>query len=136
MWLLAGAASRATVTRCLKSSHSLAWSFTAIRSGIGLWHGNRVAGSKCAHCLQQWRAAPHLGQLPFQSTSAGSAIEQLKQRAATTFCKSRGRRGPVTSMGGLGPVRGPAIPILAVGIHITALSILTVVVHVSNRLLD
>ena len=42
----AGAASRATVTRGLNSVHSFIWSFTAIRTGIGLRHWNRVEGSK------------------------------------------------------------------------------------------
>jgi len=70
---------------------------------MGFKHWKRVEGSKFAHCLQQCNAAPHLGHLPFQSTPGGNAVEQLKQRAATTFCKSRGRRGPVTSIGGRGP---------------------------------
>jgi hypothetical protein len=74
-----------------------------IRAGIGFRHWNRVEGSKCAHCLQQCSGDPHLGQFPFQSRSEGSVVEQLKHRAATTFCKSLGKRGPVTSIGGRGP---------------------------------
>lgn len=98
-----GAASRATVTLGENNSHSLAWSLIGMRAGIGFRHWNRVDGSKCAHCLQQCSAEAHLGQLPFQSRSEGSVVEQLKHRAATTFCKSLGRRGPVTSIGGRGP---------------------------------
>ena len=60
-------------------------------------------GSKCAHCLQQCKSALHFGHLPFQSTSGERVVEQLKHLAATTFCNNRGRRGPVTSMGGRGP---------------------------------
>ena len=45
--------SRATVTRGAKKVHSLALSFTGIRTGMGLRHWNRVEGSKWEHCLQQ-----------------------------------------------------------------------------------
>src|SRR5262249_13851249 len=79
------------------------WSFTAMRTGIGFTHWKRVEGSKWAHCLQQCKSAPHFGHLLFQSKSEGNVVEQLKQRAATTLCTNRGRRGPVTSMGGRGP---------------------------------
>ena len=75
-----------------------------MRAGIGFTHWNRVDGSKLVHCLQQCSAAPHLGQLPFQSISPESCVEQLKHLAAATFCSKRGKRGPVISMGGRGPV--------------------------------
>lgn len=71
------AESRATVTRGLNRSHSLAVSFGEIRTGIGFRHWKRVDGSKCAHCLQQCNATPHLGQFPRQSTSEESCVEQL-----------------------------------------------------------
>ena len=45
--------SRATVTRGVNEMHSLALSFTGMRTGIGFRHWNRVEGSKCEHCLQQ-----------------------------------------------------------------------------------
>ena len=45
--------SRATVTRGAKKVHSLALSFTGIRTGIGFRHWKRVEGSKWEHCLQQ-----------------------------------------------------------------------------------
>ena len=70
-------ASRATVTRGENSAQSLALSFTGIRTGIGFKHWNLVEGSKCEHCLQQWRSALHLGQVPVKSVSAGSIVEQL-----------------------------------------------------------
>ena len=73
----AGALSRATVTRARKNSHWLAASFTAMRSLIGLVHWKRVDGSNQLHCLQQCSAAWHLGQLPLNSMSAGSAVAQL-----------------------------------------------------------
>src|ERR1700691_3964827 len=92
-----------TVSRGINDWQLLAPSFGEIRSGIGFKHWKRVDGSKCAHCLQQCNSAPHFGHFPFQSTSPCSAVEQLKQRAATTFCSRRGRRGPVTSRGGRGP---------------------------------
>jgi hypothetical protein len=41
-----GALSRATVTRARKKVHEFPASFEAIRSGIGLVHWKRVAGSK------------------------------------------------------------------------------------------
>src|SRR6202040_3595666 len=66
------APSRATVTRGLNRSHWLAWSFTTIRTGTGFRHWNRVDGSKYAHCLQQCRAVPHLGQFPPKSMSDGN----------------------------------------------------------------
>lgn len=94
--------SRATVTRGVNRAQTLALSFMAIRTGIGFRHWNRVEGSKCEHCLQQCSSALHLGQLPAKSVPVGSAVEQLKQRAAATCCTRRGRRGPVTSMGGGG----------------------------------
>ena len=97
------AASRATVTMGEKNSHVLAWSFTGMRTGIGLWHWKRVDESKCTHCLQQCKAAPHLGQFPRKSVSDASVTAQLKQREATTFCTSRGSLGPVISSDGLGP---------------------------------
>ncbi len=80
-----GETSRATVTRGLNTSQSFALSFTAILTGMGFRHWKRVDGSKLAHCLQQCNATPHFGQLPFQSMSAASAVEQLKHRAAATF---------------------------------------------------
>jgi len=69
--------SRATVTRAENNSHGFAWSFDAIRTGIGFKHWNRVEGSKCAHCLQQWSGTPHLGQLALKSVPLGSAVAQL-----------------------------------------------------------
>jgi len=39
-------ASRATVTRGENNVHRFAWSFTGIRTGIGLVHWKRVEGSK------------------------------------------------------------------------------------------
>src|SRR5271163_4084519 len=71
------AASRATVTRGLNSSHSFAPSLGEMRTGIGFRHWNRVEGSKWAHCLQQCKATPHLGQLARQSTSEDKVVEQL-----------------------------------------------------------
>ena len=71
------AESLATVTRGLKSSQVLAWSFAATRTSTGFRHWYRVDGSKCAHCLQQCSAEPHFGQLPWKSTSGGSVVEQL-----------------------------------------------------------
>ena len=56
--------SSATVTRGVNSVHSLALSLTGMRTGIGFRHWNRVDGSKCEHCLQQWSSALHFGQLP------------------------------------------------------------------------
>src|SRR5262249_18326227 len=97
------AESRATVILGLNSVHSLAWSFTAIRTGTGLRHWNRVDGSKYAHCLQQCREAWHFGHSAGKSPLAGNVVEQLKQRVAVTGCTSRGSRGPVTSIGGRGP---------------------------------
>src|SRR5665811_1245267 len=64
---------------------------------------DRVEGSKCEHCLQQWSSALHFGQLPARSVSGGKVVAQLKHREAATCCTSRGRRGPVTSKGGRGP---------------------------------
>lgn len=49
----AGATSRATVTRGLKSSQVFAASLGEMRTGTGFKHWNRVDGSKCVHCLQQ-----------------------------------------------------------------------------------
>ncbi|MBV9084772.1 MAG: hypothetical protein JOZ62_19010 [Acidobacteriaceae bacterium] len=48
-----GRASRATVTRAENNSQLFAWSFTGIRTGIGLTHWKRVEESKWTHCLQQ-----------------------------------------------------------------------------------
>jgi len=62
-----------------------------------------VDGSKCEHCLQQWRSTLHFGQVPVKSVPGGRVVEQLKQRAAATCCTKRGKRGPVTSMGWRGP---------------------------------
>jgi hypothetical protein len=59
-----GDASRATVTRGSNNVHSLALSFSGMRTGIGFRHWKRVEGSKWEHCLQQCRAAPHFGQFP------------------------------------------------------------------------
>lgn len=98
-----GCASRATVTRGEKKSHVLVWSLRGMRIGIGLTHWNRVEGSKFTHCLQQCRAAWHLGHSPLKSISAGKVIPQLKHLEATTFSTSRGSFGPVTSRGGLEP---------------------------------
>jgi len=95
--------SRATVTRGWNKAHSLALSFSGIRTGIGFKHWNRVDDSKCAHCLQQCSSALHFGQVPFQAIPLGNCVAQLKQRAAVTGCTSRGRRGPVMSMDGFGP---------------------------------
>ena len=50
-----------------------------------------MEGSKCEHCLQQCRAAPHFGQLPSKSISGSSVVEQLKHRAAVTDCTMRGK---------------------------------------------
>ena len=72
-----GDASRATVTRGSNSVHSLALSFTGILTGMGFKHWKRVEGSKCAHCLQQCSAAPHLGQLPVNAVPLGSCVAQL-----------------------------------------------------------
>jgi hypothetical protein len=69
--------SLATVTRAEKSVHSLCRSFATIRTGTGLVHWNLVDDSKWAHCLQQWRAALHLGQLPVKSVPGGRVVEQL-----------------------------------------------------------
>lgn len=99
----AGAASRATVTRGENNSQVLAWSFTAIRVGIGFRHWKRVEESKFTHCLQQCRGAPHLGHLPVKSVSGESATEQLKHRAAAMVCTNLGNFGPVTSKGNFGP---------------------------------
>jgi hypothetical protein len=98
-----GWASRATVTRGEKKSQVLAWSLRGMRSGIGLTHWNRVEGSKFTHCLQQCRAAWHLGHSPLKSISAANVTPQLKHLDATTFSTRRGSFGPVTSRGGLGP---------------------------------
>src|SRR5690349_20909734 len=46
--LLAGAASRATVTRGLNNWQSFVWSLRGIRTGMGFRHWKRVDGSKCA----------------------------------------------------------------------------------------
>src|ERR1039457_3280141 len=96
--------SRATVTRGINELHSLALSFMAMRTGMGLRHWKRMDGSKWEHCLQQCNSALHLGQLPRKSTSGGRVVAQLKHRAAATCWTRRGRRGPVTSRGGRGPV--------------------------------
>ena len=72
-----GDESRATVTRGENNVHSLAWSFTGMRTGMGFKHWKRVEGSKWAHCLQQCKAAPHFGQLPLKSVPLGSWVEQL-----------------------------------------------------------
>src|SRR5262249_41414857 len=69
--------SRATVTLGVNNEQSFILSLAAILTGIGLRHWNRVDGSKCEHCLQQWSAELHLGQLPLKSTPGGSAVEQL-----------------------------------------------------------
>ena len=69
--------SRATVTRGANSVHSLGLSFSAMRTGMGLLHWNRVEGSKCVHCLQTCSAAPHFGQAPLKSVPFGSVVEQL-----------------------------------------------------------
>jgi len=98
-----GAESRATVTRGLNNSHVFAWSFNAMRTGMGFTHWKRVEESKFTHCLQQCKAAPHFGHLPVKSISGAKATAQLKQRAAATFCTNRGSLGPVTSIGSLGP---------------------------------
>lgn len=98
-----GSTSRATVTRGEKSWHVFAWSFMAMRSGIGFRHWKRVEESKCTHCLQQCSAAPHFGQFPLKSMSGGRVTAQLKHREATTFWTRRGSLGPVISMGGRGP---------------------------------
>ena len=74
---LAAVPSRATVTRGVNKVHSLALSFDGIRTGIGFRHWNRVEGSKCEHCLQQWRAALHFGQVPVKSTPGGNVVAQL-----------------------------------------------------------
>src|SRR5438477_6672055 len=95
--------SLATVTRGVNSVHSLALSFTAMRTGIGLRHWKRVEGSKWEHCLQQCSSALHFGQVPERSVPGGSVVAQLKQREAATCCTRRGSRGPVTSKGGRGP---------------------------------
>src|ERR1019366_25369 len=95
--------SRATVTRGVNRLHAFILSFTGIRAGMGFRHWKRIDGSKCEHCLQQCSSAPHFGQLPLNSVSAGSAVEQLKHLAAATCCTRRGSRGPVTSTGGRGP---------------------------------
>jgi len=52
-------------------------SLIGIRTGIGFKHWNRVAGSKCVHCLQQCNSALHLGQLPLKLVSGGRVVEQL-----------------------------------------------------------
>ena len=98
-----GAESRATVTRGENNSHVFAWSFNAIRAGIGFRHWKRVDESKFTHCLQQCSATPHLGHLPVKSVSGAKATAQLKHRAAATVCTKRGSFGPVTSIGGFGP---------------------------------
>jgi hypothetical protein len=49
----------------------------ALRTGIGFMHWNRVPGSKCEHCLQQWSAAWHFGHSAGKSEPAGSGVEQL-----------------------------------------------------------
>ncbi|MFN0104359.1 MAG: hypothetical protein ACKV2U_20010 [Bryobacteraceae bacterium] len=54
--------SRATVTRELKSEHSLRLSLAAMRSVTGLAHWKCAEESKCAHCLQQCNSTAHLGQ--------------------------------------------------------------------------
>jgi hypothetical protein len=51
---------------------------------MGFMHWNRVEGSKCEHCLQQWSSALHLGQLPKKSVPGGKVVAQLKQREAAT----------------------------------------------------
>jgi len=61
---------------------SLALSFTAMRTGMGFRHWNRVDGSKWEHCLQQCNSALHLGQLPAKLVPSGRAVEQLKHRGA------------------------------------------------------
>jgi len=76
--------SRATVTRGVKSGHSLFLSFTAMRTGIGFMHWKRVEGSKCEHCLQQCKSALHFGHVPEKSVSGGRAVAQLKHRDAAT----------------------------------------------------
>ena len=69
--------SRATVTRGVKEMQSLLLSFEGIRTGMGLRHWNRVEGSKCEHCLQQWSATLHFGQVAVKSVPSGRAVEQL-----------------------------------------------------------
>lgn len=96
-------ASRATVTRGENNSHWLASSFGKIRAGIGFRHWNRVEGSKCAHCLQQCNAEPHLGQFARKSAPVGNVVAQFQHRDAVTVCTIRGSLGPVISMGSLGP---------------------------------
>ena len=71
------AESRATVTLGENNAHSLAWSFTGMRTGIGFRHWNRVDGSKCAHCLQQCSAALHFGHGPLKLVPGGKVVEQL-----------------------------------------------------------
>ena len=108
-----------------------------MRTGTGLTHWKRVEGSKYAHCLQQWSAVWHLGHSAGKSEPAGSVVEQLKQRAAATACTKRGRRGPVTSIGGRGPGgrgrssrRSSLFPEnVAVRFLITALLVLSIAVH-------
>jgi hypothetical protein len=70
-------ASRATVTRASNQLHSLAWSFSGKRAGIGFRHWNRVEGSKWAHCLQQCKAALHFGQTLLKSVPFGRVVAQL-----------------------------------------------------------
>jgi len=76
--------SLATVTRGVNRVQVFVLSFSGIRTGIGFMHWKRVDGSKCVHCLQQCNSVPHFGQVPWKSTSAASAVEQLKQREAAT----------------------------------------------------
>ncbi len=64
--------SRATVTRGLNDVQSLLLSLLGIRIGIGFRHWKRVEGSKWEHCLQQCKAALHLGHAPVKSTSSAS----------------------------------------------------------------
>ena len=80
-----------------------------------------------------------LGHFPFQSTSCGSVVEQLKQRAATTFCKRRAGADPLHRWAAVDPkvlavrrVADTGHPVV-VGIHIPVLSVFTIVVHALNR---
>ena len=59
--------SRSTDVFNRKTGQVLLRSFFGIRSRIVWRHSKREAGSKCAHCLQQWSGVPHLGQFPLKS---------------------------------------------------------------------
>jgi hypothetical protein len=69
--------SLATVTRAEKREHSFGWSLATMRTGTGLLHWKRVEDSKCAHCLQQCKAAAHLGHFPVKSVPGGRVVAQL-----------------------------------------------------------